>query len=235
MKKLFITLVSLSLVLSGCVATPTPRPAQPEPNQPTPSQTVCTQDAKLCPDGSYVSRTGPNCEFAPCPVAKPVGDLVAPTTDFRIRVTKKFFGTYVTPQNSPVSPEKFTGYHTGIDIEYGDVTTDVEVHAIAAGKVERSGFVSGYGGMIAVRSTINGKNDLVIYGHLKPSSLLAKDSPVNAGQVLGVLGKGYSTETDGERKHLHLAIYTGADTNVAGYVQVKSKLSAWIDPLTILP
>lgn len=27
----------------------------------------CTQDAKLCPDGSYVSRTGPNCEFTPCP------------------------------------------------------------------------------------------------------------------------------------------------------------------------
>ena len=28
---------------------------------------VCTQDAKLCPDGSGVGRTGPNCEFAPCP------------------------------------------------------------------------------------------------------------------------------------------------------------------------
>jgi hypothetical protein len=27
----------------------------------------CTQEAKLCPDGSYVGRTGPNCEFAPCP------------------------------------------------------------------------------------------------------------------------------------------------------------------------
>ena len=27
----------------------------------------CTQDAKLCPDGSYVGRTGPNCEFALCP------------------------------------------------------------------------------------------------------------------------------------------------------------------------
>ena len=27
----------------------------------------CTQEAKLCPDGSYVSRTGPNCEFALCP------------------------------------------------------------------------------------------------------------------------------------------------------------------------
>lgn len=28
---------------------------------------VCTQEAMLCPDGSYVGRTGPNCEFAVCP------------------------------------------------------------------------------------------------------------------------------------------------------------------------
>ena len=28
---------------------------------------ACTQEAKLCSDGSYVGRTGPNCEFAPCP------------------------------------------------------------------------------------------------------------------------------------------------------------------------
>lgn len=28
---------------------------------------VCTQEAKICPDGSAVGRTGPNCEFAPCP------------------------------------------------------------------------------------------------------------------------------------------------------------------------
>ncbi|SRR6266568_9221475 len=26
----------------------------------------CAADAKLCPDGSYVGRVGPNCEFAPC-------------------------------------------------------------------------------------------------------------------------------------------------------------------------
>jgi hypothetical protein len=29
--------------------------------------TFCTQEAKLCADGSYVSRTEPNCEFAVCP------------------------------------------------------------------------------------------------------------------------------------------------------------------------
>ncbi|QQG41796.1 MAG: hypothetical protein HYV90_00585 [Candidatus Woesebacteria bacterium] len=34
--------------------------------QPSPSPKSCTEEAKLCPDGSYVGRTGPNCEFAPC-------------------------------------------------------------------------------------------------------------------------------------------------------------------------
>ncbi|MCL5010663.1 MAG: FlxA-like family protein [Patescibacteria group bacterium] len=29
---------------------------------------VCAMDAKQCSDGSYVSRTGPNCEFAQCPI-----------------------------------------------------------------------------------------------------------------------------------------------------------------------
>ena len=28
---------------------------------------ACTQEAKICPDGSAVGRTGPNCEFASCP------------------------------------------------------------------------------------------------------------------------------------------------------------------------
>lgn len=28
---------------------------------------ACTMEAKLCPDGSAVGRSGPNCEFAPCP------------------------------------------------------------------------------------------------------------------------------------------------------------------------
>jgi hypothetical protein len=28
---------------------------------------ACTQEAKQCPDGSYVGRTGPNCEFSMCP------------------------------------------------------------------------------------------------------------------------------------------------------------------------
>ncbi len=33
------------------------------------NQVACTMEAKLCPDGSYVGRTGPKCEFTPCPSA----------------------------------------------------------------------------------------------------------------------------------------------------------------------
>ena len=32
-------------------------------NQPV----ACTTEAKICPDGSSVGRTGPTCEFAQCP------------------------------------------------------------------------------------------------------------------------------------------------------------------------
>lgn len=38
---------------------------------PIPIPKVCAQDAKQCPDGSYVSRGGPNCEFAKCPATNP--------------------------------------------------------------------------------------------------------------------------------------------------------------------
>ena len=33
-----------------------------------PQAQACTMDARQCPDGSYVGRTGPNCEFI-CPTA----------------------------------------------------------------------------------------------------------------------------------------------------------------------
>ncbi len=32
-------------------------------------QVACTMEAKMCPDGSFVGRTGPACEFAACPSA----------------------------------------------------------------------------------------------------------------------------------------------------------------------
>ena len=47
---------------------------------------ACTKEAKLCPDGSSVGRTGPNCEFSPCPVAK----LELSQTDLKYLLIEKF-------------------------------------------------------------------------------------------------------------------------------------------------
>jgi eight-cysteine-cluster-containing protein len=33
-------------------------------------QIACTSEAKICPDGSSVARSGPKCEFTPCPTPK---------------------------------------------------------------------------------------------------------------------------------------------------------------------
>ena len=49
MKYLLILAVIGLVFVSGCV--------QPK---------ACTEEARLCPDGSGVGREGPDCEFAPC-------------------------------------------------------------------------------------------------------------------------------------------------------------------------
>src|SRR3989344_4482933 len=36
-----------------------------------PKKIACTEEAKICPDGSAVGRTGPNCEFTACPPVNP--------------------------------------------------------------------------------------------------------------------------------------------------------------------
>src|SRR3989338_10346295 len=48
------------------------------------------------------------------------GDLTGfgpPLDNSSERVTKKPFGKYITPADSPVQPERFSGYHTGADFE----------------------------------------------------------------------------------------------------------------------
>lgn len=46
-----------------------------------PAPVACTQEAMQCPDGSYVSRTGPNCEFTPCPSTDKAGTPDTATPD----------------------------------------------------------------------------------------------------------------------------------------------------------
>jgi len=52
----------------GTAATIPAAPVPPPPPIPEEDAIVCPADVKLCPDGSYVSRTpARRCEFDPCP------------------------------------------------------------------------------------------------------------------------------------------------------------------------
>lgn len=54
----------------------------------------CAQEAKQCPDGSYVGRTGPNCEFAQCPGEN--NDLWKTMTDSKTGITFQYPKTLLT-------------------------------------------------------------------------------------------------------------------------------------------
>lgn len=171
------------------------------------------------------------------PAPSPAAAIQAPISNASSRITKKFFGTYVTPQNSPVKPERFTGFHTGLDFETtaAEKDADVQVTALCDGKLLVKGYASGYGGYAVQSCTISGKAVTVIYGHLRQSSIKpVAGAALKAGDPIAVLGTGYSSETDGERKHLHLGIHIGAGVNIKGYVQSKSELSGWMDPQKVL-
>ena len=78
MKKTFI-IFAFTIFLTGCsLLQPSIKPNQLNQNINQPltngqnnnGSVACTMEAKLCPDGSAVGRTGSNCEFAPCPAQK---------------------------------------------------------------------------------------------------------------------------------------------------------------------
>ena len=167
----------------------------------------------------------------------PMPALTLPLSDALSRVTKKPFGLYVTPKTSPVQPEKFTGYHTGADLETtpDEADVDVPVSAVCDGTLLVKRTATGYGGIAVQSCTIKGQAVTVVYGHLRLAGVTPNvGDHLAAGETFAVLGTGYSSETDGERKHLHLGIHKGKTVNILGYVQAKADLAQWIDPLSIM-
>ncbi len=49
---------------------------------PPSANTACTDEAKVCPDGSAVGRTGPNCAFATCPLPNVAISTASSTIEF---------------------------------------------------------------------------------------------------------------------------------------------------------
>lgn len=157
----------------------------------------------------------------------------SPLTQAGERVTKKPFGILIIPETSPIQPERFSGYHTGADFEVfpEEPKDDVTVSAVCAGTIIQRGRISGYGGVVTQSCQFNGEAITVLYGHLRLSSIqLDIGDTVGWGEDVGLLGTDRSAETDGERKHLHIAFHKGSEINLKGYVAIGAELSNWIDP-----
>ncbi len=151
-----------------------------------------------------------------------------PTLEFNQRITKKPFGMYITPQNSPVKPERFSGYHTGVDVEFENTEEDVPVFSVCDGELVLSKWVNGYGGTAVIKC----QNNYYLYGHLKLNSI-TNETQIPKDKQIAILGQGNTQETDFERKHLHFGVHKNS-LNLKGYVSTQSELQSWIDPLLVL-
>lgn len=84
------------------------------PSQPTqPKQVACTQEAKLCPDGSAVGRVGPSCEFAPCPVVPVAAKRTYKDGSFTGAVADAYYGNVqvkVVVSNGKITSVTFLDY-----------------------------------------------------------------------------------------------------------------------------
>src|SRR3989339_1331594 len=162
----------------------------------------------------------------------PVPVFGLPLEQAEERITKKKFGQYITSQNSPVQPEKFRGYHTGTDFEIflEELNANVPVQAICDGKIALKKTATGYGGILVENCELDNQLITVIYGHLKLASIAKKAGDTLAkGEEIGILGKAFSAETSGERKHLHLGVHKGSAVDIRGYVQREAELANWLD------
>lgn len=111
----------------------------------SPKQTACTLEAKICPDGSSVGRTGPNCEFAACQTSTP-----DPTANWKIFIhpTYKFQFKYPSQWSAVISQNAKANTLFGLNatsqsgvggVEVREISTDPQdFHTLTQSKVSES-------------------------------------------------------------------------------------------------
>ena len=158
------------------------------------------------------------------PVVLPLDGLVAGYDPSYRRFGEYFEGRFVgyhVAEDSEVRPE---------DLGPGEVQ-EVPIRAIADGEVIYKNWVSGYGGVVLIAHDVEGKKINAIYGHLDIGSVnLEVGDRVRKAQFIANLGEDKSRETDGERQHLHFALYEGDEIRLQGYERNLRNVENWINP-----
>lgn len=219
--KLIVLYGILAISLVGCSVWPNSAPIQPVTVDPI---SAFTEDIDQLGDTLQLeSELG---ELFTTETASQ--NFVYPIADYTTARTKKVFGQYIAPD----SGDRFSGYHTGDDIEVADLAATVPVYALTTATVVQKQTVSGYGGVVILEFIDQGITYHALYGHLNLSSVsIIVGDTVNGGTQLGVLGDDQSEQTDGERKHLHFGIYSYTGIELyAGYVADDTDLMNWLNP-----
>ncbi len=225
----------IALAATGCAAPPAIDERATGATASTAGENTSTIASADASSQGASTATSANASTALGAASSQTAPFLPPISDAASRVTKKPFGLFVKPGQSPVSPEKFTGYHTGVDFEAfeSEADSDVPVSAMCAGTVRVVRRVGGYGGVVIQDCTYEDTPVTILYGHLDLASVGVRAGETLAiGDRVGLLGDGYSDETDGERKHLHLSVHEGSTIEYRGYVQTEGALDGWIDATT---
>ncbi len=171
---------------------------------------VCTQDAKLCPDGvTYVGRTGPNCSFAACPVS-PGGDIPPVDTDTCVAITNNLYlrstdartGGEVSLLQDFLSPKYFNQEPTGY---FGNFTLRaVQAFQRDNGITPALGYVGPMTRAKIKSLTCGGVSEVLTINSVAPTQAKVGDTVVLSGPGLNnggdyILFDGYRIETDGSK------------------------------------
>ena len=105
---------------------------------------ACTMEAKICPDGSSVGRSGPNCEFMTCPSDKTAqsdwkmflasnsfpGEFKVPPKTYTAGKITQDGNYYIFISNNPIIiPESWDSPFTPVDIRVVDKVTSNDNYA----------------------------------------------------------------------------------------------------------
>ncbi|MEX2007147.1 MAG: PsbP-related protein, partial [Candidatus Levyibacteriota bacterium] len=92
-------------------------------NSSAPAQKACTLEAKICPDGRSVGRSGPNCEFSQCPTAIPTPTVVptanwksfnSPTGRFSIKYPAEWTEVHLGHLDDSSGYEEYASFGPGV-------------------------------------------------------------------------------------------------------------------------
>ncbi len=176
-----------------------------------PSPVACTQEAKLCPNGSYVSRTGPNCSFAVCPSVVATSSAPIPQSSQAQSVATSTINP-VSTQRTPILPVP-------------SITSIDKATFIYGGKMTAS---------LVIRGTGFSTSSNVVYFKLQGTNkiyTIATSTKSNATSTIITLGSGFTTSLfpcgDNCTENLPVGGYdvvvknAGGESN-SGYISIKS-------------